>query len=67
LGNGRALSVGDPLAELLGIDVAGDAPYYSIVADMPRDPRVAKFAALLNEHGLFAEKRDAASTSASTL
>jgi hypothetical protein len=55
-----ALTVGDQLGELLGIDVAGDAPYYSIVADMPRDPRVAKFASLLNEHGLFAEKRDAA-------
>jgi hypothetical protein len=54
------LTVGDQLVGLLGIDVAGDAPYYSIVADMPRDPCVAKFAALLNEHGLFAEKRDAA-------
>jgi hypothetical protein len=50
----------DATLELLGIDVAADAPFYSIVADMPRDPRLAKFERLLNEHGLFRARNHAA-------
>src|SRR5438094_9407058 len=45
--------------ELLGYDVAGDAPFYSIVADMPADPRIANFARLLNASGLFDRPDDA--------
>jgi hypothetical protein len=44
--------------EQLGLDVAGTAPFYSVVGDMPPELRTS-WLPRLNEHGLFSEMSDA--------
>jgi len=52
-----------PGLRFFGLDVAGYAPFYSIVADVPSDyqsdPRTKRLVDRLNEHGLFDSIEDA--------
>lgn len=48
------------LGERLGVDVAGvTGNCWSIVADLPDDPRIARFGEMLNQYGLFNKATDA--------
>lgn len=48
-----------PSWEWLGYDVAGEAPFYSLLADFPPEPEMRSFFQQLNEAGLFDTARQA--------
>jgi hypothetical protein len=45
----------------LGFDIAGQAPFWSVVGDLPQDQEIDATLKLLNEHGLFHTADDARS------
>lgn len=48
-----------PGYRFLGVDVAGDAPFWSIVGDLPNEPAAVALQAGLNQYGLLHSLEDA--------